>query len=92
MRNEHEAGIRPISLLLCGADRNAVLREDSSDRVEHTWLICDVEPKQVLGRGLINRPDRCLGERAERTVRACTQVDGCIDDITAVGAPPAPRP
>ena len=84
--DEHEAGVGADALLLGGADADAVVGEHAGDGVQHAGLVGDLEAEEVLGRGLVDRADAGLGERAERAVRALGQVDGGVDHVAEHGA------
>ena len=93
--DEHEPGVVAEALLLDAADAHVVLGEHAGDGVQHARPVDHLEREVVLGRGLVDRPDSRLRERAHRAVGALAEVDGGVDEVAEHGAgrrPPAGAP
>ena len=96
VRDEDQAGVVALALLLHRLDRHLVLAEHAGDRREHTGLVGRVERHVELRRRLVDRADRPPLERADRRApRARVQVLGRVDEVAeqrarrraAAGAP-----
>ena len=55
--------------------------QHTSDGVQHTGLVGDLEADQVLGCQLVDRPDAGPAERPERTMGALDEVDRGVDHV-----------
>ena len=62
--DEHEAGVVAEALLLRGADADAVAGEHAGDGVQHAGPVDHLEGEVVLGRRLVDRPDRAPRAKA----------------------------
>ena len=67
--DEHQPGLWSVALLLGGTDADVVTGEHAGDRVQHAWLVGDIEAQQVLGRCFVDgahvdRGRSCRSSRA----------------------------
>ena len=98
VRDEDQAGVVALPLLLHRLDRHVVVAEHAGDRGEHAGPVGDVERDVELRRRLVDRPDRLARERCRSSRRARPSAGSwrrrsrSPSTALAVGPPPAPRP